>query len=138
MNNFQQKVELSTTRVTKLVFPHDTNHIHTLYGGTAMHWMDEVGFLVATRFSRQKVVTVSIDRVDFKVPIPEGSIVELVGKVIRVGNTSMTTRVQIFRENMYAGGQELAVSAEMVFVAMGKDNKPTPLSVHQQSPETKE
>jgi len=133
VKDFQTRVADSTTRVTKLVFPHDTNHIHTLYGGTAMQWMDEVGFLVATRFSRQKVVTVSIDRVDFKVPIPEGSIVELVGKVIRVGNTSMTTRVQIFRESMFAGDQDLAVSAEMVFVAVGVDNRPVQLSVHENS-----
>lgn len=131
MNNFNKRVDESATAVTKLVFPHDTNHIHTLYGGTALQWMDEVGFLVATRFSRQKVVTVSVDRVDFKVPIAEGSIVELKGKVIRVGNTSMTVRVQIYRENMFAGGQELAVSAEMVFVAIGDDNKPTQLSVHE-------
>ncbi len=131
MNNFQQRVKNSTTQVTKLVFPHDTNHIGTLYGGTAMQWIDEVGFLVCTRFSRQKVVTVSIDRVDFKVPIPEGSIVELKGKVIRVGNTSMTALVQIFRENMFKGDQELAVTAEMVFVAVGGNNRPTQLSVHQ-------
>lgn len=130
MSNFSERVEASTTRITKLVFPQDTNHIHTLYGGTALQWMDEVGFLVATRFSRQKAVTVSMDRVDFKVPIPEGSIVELVGKVTRVGTTSMTIRVQLFREDMYLGGQDLAVSAEMVFVAVGDDNRPVPLSLH--------
>ncbi|MDA3934434.1 MAG: acyl-CoA thioesterase [Gammaproteobacteria bacterium] len=130
MSEFTDRVEASLTRITKLVFPQDTNHIHTLYGGTALQWMDEVGFLVATRFSRQKVVTVSMDRVDFKVPIPEGSIIELVGKVTRVGTSSMTIRIQLFREDMFLGGQELAVSAEMVFVAIGDDNKPTPLSVH--------
>ncbi len=133
VNSFQERVEKSATRVTKLVFPHDTNHIRTLYGGTAMQWMDEVGFLVCTRFSRQKVVTVSIDRVDFKVPIAEGSIVELKGKVIRVGNTSMTALVQIFREDMFEGNQVLAVSAEMVFVAVDGNNRPTQLSVHQSS-----
>lgn len=130
MSEFTDRVQASLTRITKLVFPQDTNHIHTLYGGTALHWMDEVGFLVATRFSRQKVVTVSMDRVDFKVPIPEGSIIELVGKVTRVGTSSMTIRIQLYREDMFLGGQELAVSAEMVFVAVGDDNKPTPLSVH--------
>ena len=133
MKSFQERVDKSITRIAKLVFPNDTTHNHTLYGGTAMHWMDEVGFLVSTRFSRQKCVTVSMDRVDFKVPIPEGSIVELIGKVTRVGNTSMTVRVQVFMEDMFEGNQTLAVSAEMVFVALGDDNKPTQLSVHEQS-----
>ena len=79
----QERIEHAKTRITKLVFPQDTNPIGTLYGGTAMKWMDEVAFLAATRFARRQVVTVSMDRVDFKVPIPEGSIVELIGEVIR-------------------------------------------------------
>ena len=76
----KERIEHSRTRITKLVFPQDTNPIATLYGGTAMKWMDEVAFLTATRFARRQVVTVSMDRVDFKVPIPKGSIVELIGR----------------------------------------------------------
>jgi large conductance mechanosensitive channel protein len=37
-----QRIKASQTRITKLVFPHDTNPLKTLYGGTALHWMDEV------------------------------------------------------------------------------------------------
>ena len=62
----KERIEHSRTRITKLVFPQDTNPIGTLYGGTAMKWMDEVAFLTATRFARRQVVTVSMDRVDFK------------------------------------------------------------------------
>src|SRR6056297_1852762 len=78
--NVEERTEHARTRITKLVFPQDTNPIGTLYGGTAMKWMDEVAFLTATRFARRQVVTVSMDRVDFKVPIPKGSIVELIGE----------------------------------------------------------
>ncbi|MBX9838714.1 MAG: hypothetical protein K2X69_10445 [Silvanigrellaceae bacterium] len=38
----------------KCVFPETTNHYNTLFGGTALNWMDEVAFITATRFSRKK------------------------------------------------------------------------------------
>lgn len=133
MKDFDQRVDESRTQVTKLVFPHDTNHIHTLYGGTALKWMDEVGFLTATRYTRQTVVTVSMDRIDFKVPIPEGSVVVLEGKVIRIGRTSLTVRVDIAKEDRLEGGHTSAISGELVFVAVDEALKPTPLSVHQTS-----
>ncbi|MEZ0199853.1 acyl-CoA thioesterase, partial [Pseudomonas qingdaonensis] len=97
----QRRTELSVTRVTKAVFPNTTNHHNTLFGGTALAWMDEVSFIAATRFCRLPLVTVSTDRIDFKHPIPAGSIVELVGTVIKVGNTSLQVQVDVFVENMY-------------------------------------
>ncbi len=120
-NHQLERIEQSRTRITKLVFPHDTNPIGTLYGGTALHWMDEVAFLTATRYARRQVVTVSMDRVDFKVPIPQGAIVEMVGEVTRVGRTSMTVTVQILLENTATSVQQLAIEGHLVMVAVDDD-----------------
>lgn len=133
MTDFDALVKESATQVTKLVFPHDTNHIHTLYGGTALKWMDEVGFLTATRFARQTVVTVSMDRIDFKVPIPEGSVVVLEGRVVSIGRTSMKIQVDIFKEDRLQGGKVLAISGELVFVAVDDNLHKTPLSIHEKN-----
>jgi len=122
-----ERIAQSKTRITKLVFPENTNPIGTLYGGTAMKWMDEVAFLTATRFARRQVVTVSMDRVDFKVPIPKGSIVELIGEVSRVGNTSVTVTVKILREDPLSGGQELAIEGELVMVSVDESMRPVAL-----------
>lgn len=128
MTSLAERIEHARTRITKLVFPQDTNPIGTLYGGTALQWMDEVAFLTATRFARQQVVTVSMDRVDFKVPIPQGAIVELIGEVRQVGRTSMTIQVRILLEDAMVGTQELAIEGSLVMVAVGADMKPVPLS----------
>ena len=117
----------SRTRITKLVFPHDTNPLGTLYGGTALHWMDEVAFLSATRYARRQVVTVSMDRVDFKVPIPQGSIVELLAEVVKVGRSSMTVRVCVLLEDALAGTQQLAIEGHLVMVAVDASMKPVAL-----------
>ena len=120
----EEKINQSETRIFKAVFPNTTNHYDTLFGGTAMHLMDEVAFITATRFSRQRMVTVSSDRIDFKKPIPAGTIAELVGKVISIGNTSLKVRVDIFIEQMYSYEREKAVSGEFTFVAIDEHKRP--------------
>lgn len=120
----EEKIQRSETRIFKAVFPGTTNHYDTLFGGTAMHLMDEVAFIAATRFSRQRMVTVSSDRIDFKKPIPSGTIVELIGKVSYLGTTSLKIRVDIYTEEMYSDNREKAVSGEFTFVAIDEDKKP--------------
>lgn len=120
----EEKIKKSETRIFKAVFPNTTNHYDTLFGGTAMQMMDEVAFITATRFSRQTVVTVSSDKIDFKKPIPAGTIVELVGKVIHIGNKSMKVSVEIFIEQMYADHREKAIHGEFTFVAIDENKQP--------------
>jgi len=119
-----QKIKQSETRIFKAVFPHTTNHYDTLFGGTAMSMMDEVAFITATRFARKRMVTVSSDRIDFTKPIPAGTIVELVGKVLSVGNTSMKVFVEIFIEQMYSEHRELAITGTFTFVAIDEHKNP--------------
>jgi len=111
----EEKIKAAETRVFKAVFPNTTNHYDTLFGGTAMMMMDEVAFITATRFSRQYMVTVSSDRIDFTKPIPAGTIVELIGSITHIGNTSMKVRVDIFVEQMYSDHREKAVSGEFSY-----------------------
>jgi acyl-CoA hydrolase len=120
----EERIERATTSIFKAVFPNTTNHYDTLFGGTAMQLMDETAFITATRFSRERMVTVSSERIDFTRPIPAGTIIELLGKVEKIGNTSLTVRVDIFVEQMYSEEREKAVSGAFTFVAMDKDKKP--------------
>jgi acyl-CoA hydrolase len=120
----QERMEHSKTSIFKAVFPNTTNHYDTLFGGTAMQLMDEVAFIAATRFARKKVVTISSDRINFKSPIPAGTIIELVGQVSKVGNTSMDVKVDIYIEEMYDTTRVKAISGSFTFVAVGDDKKP--------------
>src|SRR5690554_7535702 len=89
--NLEQKIQNSVTRIFKAVFPNTTNHYDTLFGGTAMQLMDEVAFITATRFSRQKMVTISSEQIDFTQPIPAGTIIELIGKVVDRKSTRLNS-----------------------------------------------
>jgi len=120
----EERKIISETRIFKAVFPNTTNHYDTLFGGTAMHLMDEVAFITATRFSRKRMVTVSSDKIDFTKPIPAGTIIELVGKVVHVGNTSLKVLVEIFIEEMYSFERSKAITGVFTFVAIGENKQP--------------
>ncbi|HJU45758.1 MAG TPA: acyl-CoA thioesterase [Chitinophagaceae bacterium] len=122
--NKEERIQQSETRIFKAVFPDSTNHYDTLFGGTAMYMMDEVAFITATRFSRKKVVTVSSDRIDFTRPIPAGTLIELIGKVVHVGNTSLKVQVEIHIEQMYSNKREKAISGTFTFVAIDENKQP--------------
>lgn len=114
----QERIKNSETRLFKAVFPSTTNHYDTLFGGTALYLMDEVAFITATRFSRQKMVTVSSNKIDFTQSIPAGTIIELVGKISHIGNTSLKVEVNIYIEQMYSYKKEHAICGEFTFVAI--------------------
>ncbi|MFS9599093.1 acyl-CoA thioesterase, partial [Klebsiella variicola] len=73
------------------------------------------------------LVTVSTDRIDFNHPIPAGSIVELVGRVVKVGNTSLKVEVEVYLESMYADGREKAIPALFRFVPIDDQKRPVPV-----------
>lgn len=122
--NLEEKIAHAETRIFKTVFPSTTNHYDTLFGGTAMLMMDEVAFITATRFTRKRCVTVSSDKIDFKKPIPAGTIVELIGKVSKIGNTSVDVKVEIYIEQMYNNHREKAITGSFTFVALDENKKP--------------
>lgn len=122
--NLEQKIKAAETHIFKVVFPNTTNHYDTLFGGLAMYLMDEAAFMTATRFSRKKMVTVSSGKIDFNQPIPADTIIELVGKVVRVGNTSLDVEVEIFVEEMYQDVRKQAIKGIFTFVALDEHKKP--------------
>jgi acyl-CoA hydrolase len=118
----------SVTHVCKAIFPNTTNHYDTLFGGQALGWMDEVAFITATRFCRRDVVTVSMDRTDFTKPIPAGTIVEMIGRVVGVGRTSIKVEVELYMEEMFSDGRESAIKGTFTMVAIDEQRRPISIS----------
>ncbi|MBO9701916.1 MAG: acyl-CoA thioesterase [Sporocytophaga sp.] len=122
--DIEKRIKEAESRQFKAIFPNTVNHYDTLFGGAALAYMDEVAFITATRFSKQRLVTVSTNKIDFKRPIPAGTIIEIVGKIEHVGNTSIQVKVEIFVEEMYHEKREKAIEGLFTMVAVGEDKKP--------------
>ncbi|MFC3396015.1 acyl-CoA thioesterase [Brenneria rubrifaciens] len=125
--SIDERIQNSVTKVAKVVFPTNINHHSTLFGGTALSWMDEISFITATRFCHKPLVTVSTEKINFNTPIPSGTIIELIGQVSRVGRTSLTVDVSVFLEQMYTDGRTKVISGQFNFVAVNDEGRPIPL-----------
>jgi acyl-CoA hydrolase len=122
----KQKIKAETRQV-KVVFKNLINDHNTLFGGIALQWMDEVAYITATRFCRKKVVTVSTGKINFKKPIPYGTIVELIGTVKKAGMVKLEINVKIFIEEKYSDSRMLAVEGNFIFAAVDDNNLPVKL-----------
>lgn len=105
------------SRLVTVVFPGDTNHHGTLFGGAGFALMDRIAFISATRHGRVPFVTASCERIDYTAPVKLGQIVELTAKVIRVGRTSLTIEVEMLAENMVGGERILCTRGLFHMVA---------------------
>ena len=116
--------------------PNDANPLNALVGGRLMHWIDLAGAMAAHRHSRQRVVTASIDHMDFLVPVRVGDLVILRASVNRVFHTSMEVGVKVWVENYRSQESKHVSSAYLTFVAI--DGKGNHLEVAPVIPETEE
>lgn len=105
------------SRLVTVVFPGDTNHHGTLFGGAGFALMDRIAFIAATRHGRVPFVTASCERIDYTAPVRLGQIVELTAKVIRVGRTSLSVEVEMVAENMIGGERVLCTRGLFHMVA---------------------
>lgn len=122
----EEKIKQSKTSVFRAVFPELTNHHNTMLGGKALEIMDEIAFITATRFSRNRFV-VAGSNVNYKQAIPAGSLIEVLGEVSQIGETSLTVSVKIYIEDMYTPKREEAVDASFTCVAIDENNKSIPV-----------
>ena len=111
-----------------LMMPRDTNGHGTIFGGVILSYIDQAGAIEARRQGLQFMVTVSMDKVVFHEPVFVGDLVSFWTETLRVGNTSITTKVVV--EAIRAGdpSQKVTVTeAQVVYVNLGEDRQKAPI-----------
>jgi len=110
-------------RITML--PRDTNSQGTIFGGVILSYIDMAGAIEAHRKTgMDRFVTVAMREVIFHQPVFVGDLVSFYSETVKIGTTSITTRVVVEAERYGEPGQKARVTeAEVVYVAVGKDGK---------------
>ncbi|MBW4330202.1 acyl-CoA thioesterase [Stakelama sp. CBK3Z-3] len=116
-------------RFVDMVFPQQTSHYGTLYGGDALKMMGKAAFLAATRHARASIVMAACDRIDFKSQIGEGEMVELVARVKMTGRSSIRIDVELWAEHLIAGERRQAAQSTFTMLAVDEKGKPMPIGV---------
>jgi acyl-CoA thioesterase YciA len=120
--------------IQAVMMPRDTNPHGTIFGGILLSYIDQAGAIGARRAVMQAggpppfVVTVAINRVEFKKPVLVGDVVRFLTRVVRMGRTSITMQVHVEADR----GPEVhhVTEAEVVYVSIDPstpDRRPTPL-----------
>lgn len=120
---------ISASRITlsQLMHPEHANLLGNVHGGWIMKLVDEAGALSCMRHAQRKVVTVTIDSMDFHQPIRIGDLVILNAEVSYTGRTSMEATVEVHAENPVTGEQTHTNTAYLVYVALDDAGRPTPV-----------
>ena len=96
----------------------DANTAGNVHGGTIMKLCDEAAALAAMRHSGGRVVTASVDRMDFRAPVAVGDLVRLRASVNAAWRTSMEVGVRVESENVRTGEVVHTSTAYLTMVAL--------------------
>ena len=104
--------------------PLDANSAGFVHGGTVMKLCDEAAGLAAIKHSRCRVVTASVDRMTFMVPLHVRELVTFQASVNAVWHTSMEVGVRVDTEDPRTGKRRHSNSAYMTMVAVDEQRQP--------------
>jgi acyl-CoA thioesterase YciA len=106
----------------------------TIFGGVILSYIDQAGAVGARRETLRAggplpfLVTVAVNRVEFKKPVLVGDVVRFVTRLVRLGRTSITMQIRVEAER---GAEVLHVTdAEVVYVNIDPETperRPVPL-----------
>ena len=117
-------VKESQHESSELMMPQDANNLGHIFGGVILSYIDQAGAIEARRQGLQFMVTVSMDKVVFHEPVFVGDLVSFWTETLRIGTTSITTRVEVeaIRADDHAN-RVTVTEAQVVYVNLGPDRK---------------
>ncbi len=108
--------------------PADANHNGDIFGGWIMAQVDVAGGTLAGRVARGRVATVSVNSFVFKQPVQIGDVLSLYADVVRIGNTSITVKVEVYAERGREEAKIVKVTeAVLAYVAIDLQGRPRPV-----------
>ena len=114
----------SVTKMSQFMLPGMANPLGSIHGGEIMKMLDNAAVVCAMRHCNGPVVTISVDNINFFVPIYSGELSICEAAVIYVGKTAMEIEIQVFVENIIMRTRKLALVAYFSMVAIDSNFKP--------------
>ena len=131
----EERIERDLT-MTILMTPDMANFAGNVHGGLILKYLDQVAYPCASRFTRQYMVTASVDQVRFHSPVHIGDLVTLLASVNYTGRSSLEIGIRVETEDVTTGVRRHTNSCYFTMVALGDDGRPC--EVRQTVPRTDE
>jgi acyl-CoA thioesterase YciA len=105
--------------------PKDVNVNGDIFGGWVMAQVDMAGAVAAAPYAGGRMATVAVNEFIFKQPVRVGDILSFFGKLVRIGRTSITIKIEVYAEHFRAQGKYTKVTeALLTYVAIDDAGKP--------------
>tara|TARA_B100000674_G_C37342794_1_gene690502 strand:+ start:209 stop:589 length:381 start_codon:yes stop_codon:yes gene_type:complete len=105
--------------------PCNTNYNGDIFGGWLLSQMDLAGVSLCNNVSYGRYVTMTIDRMVFRKPVKVGDIVEIMGKINKVGNTSIEVELEVIATTMETGKKKRVTEGTIKYVKINNNGEPT-------------
>ena len=115
----------SIPAIRQVMMPRDTNAVGTIFGGVILAQIDLAAAIEAHKHHPGKVVTVSMDKIDFKAPVVVGDLVSFFTETEHIGRTSIRIHVAVWAQRGFGGGANAHVTeATVTMVAVDDTFRP--------------
>jgi acyl-CoA thioesterase YciA len=113
--------------IQTVAMPADTNANGDIFGGWLLSQMDIAGAVLARYKASSRVATVAIESMTFKHPVHIGDLLSCYGHMTRMGNTSVTIKIEAWSTNMNGDVIKKVTEGIFVYVAIDEDRRPRPI-----------
>ena len=107
--------------------PADMNGNGDIFGGWVMAQMDIAGGITAARAAQGRVATVAVAGMTFNKPIKVGDVVSIYCEIERLGNTSVTVKLETIVQRRLDAEPIKVTEGTFVFVAIDDEGRPRPV-----------
>lgn len=115
-----------TCRVVAM--PENTNAAGDIFGGWLLSQVDLAGSTLAVKIAQGRVATVAVNHFRFIKPVLVGDLVSCWAQLERIGNTSITIRIEVDAERMRSSHHcERVAEAAFTYVALDAEGRPRPV-----------
>jgi acyl-CoA thioesterase YciA len=107
--------------------PCDTNYNGDIFGGWLLSQMDLAGVSLCNKLNYGRYVTLTIDKMVFKKPVHIGDIVEIMGRINKIGTTSITVDLLVQTTSMETGITQHVTEGIFKYVKIDQQNNSIPI-----------
>lgn len=115
--------------MTKVCMTKDIGVHGNLFGGIMLSWIDEAAVAMSNRICKTpNMVTRKMTEILFERPVKVGYSINIYGKAVSMGNTSLALDIEARRYNVYTEQEDIVCSTTIVFVRIDEDGNKIPIA----------
>lgn len=113
--------------IRMLMMPKYTNPDGDIFGGVILSMIDEAAAVEAQRQARHRYVTVSMDSIQFHLPVKVGDMVSLWCQTLKIGKSSIQIHIDVLANPKCSDEEYKVTEATVTMVAIDDQRNSIPI-----------